>query len=135
MPAIPSDQIFPLKESLRRGGTSLTMFLGCIIPIMLTVGPINEWFADRESFGSDAIGSINVIVWVPILISIICLVEGHRYLPKSFSGWKEILLKTRKTCSTVGGMSFFALAGSEALSAAGFGEDTQILLELSPMQR
>lgn len=129
VPAIPSDQIFPLKESLRRGGTSLTMFLGCIIPIMLTVGPINEWFADRESFGSDAIGSINVIVWVPILISIICLVEGHRYLPKSFSGWKEILLKTRKTCSTVGGMSFFALAGSEALSAAGFGEDTQILLE------
>ena len=57
------------------------------------------------------------------------MVEGHRYLPKSFSGWKEILLKTRKTCSTVGGMSFFALAGSEALSAAGFGEDTQILLE------
>lgn len=129
VPALPNDQIHPLGETLRTGGSSLTMFLGCIIPIALTAGPLADWLGAVESFGSDAVSSMTVIVWVPILITVICLIEGHKYLPKTAEGWKEILLKTRKTCSTVGGMSFFALAGSEALTAAGFGADVQVLLE------
>lgn len=129
IPPLPKEQIHPLLETLRTGGSSLTMFLGCIIPIVLTVGPVSDWLSSVESFGSDAVGAINVIVWVPILITVICLIEGHRYLPKNFEGWKQLLLKTRKSSSTVGGFSFFALAGSEALTAAGFGEDVQILLE------
>lgn len=129
IPALPNDQIRPLNETLRTGGSSLTMFLGCIIPIMLTAGPLSDWLSGLESFGEKAVGAINVIVWVPILITAICLVEGRKYLPKSIKQWSELLLKTRKTCASVGGMSFFALAGSEALTAAGFGSDIQILLE------
>ena len=129
IPALPNDQIHPLGEAMRTGGSSLTMFLGCIIPILLTTGPLAGWLEAKESFGPGAVSSMTVIVWVPILITIICLIEGRRYLPKTVNEWKKMLLKTRKTCSTVGGMSFFALAGSEALTAAGFGADVQILLE------
>lgn len=129
IPPLANDQIRPLKETLRTGGTSLTMFLGCIIPILLTAGPVSEWLAGQDDFGEKAVGAINVIVWVPILITAICLVEGRKYLPKSAKKWGELLLKTRKTCASVGGMSFFALAGSEALTAAGFGSDIQVLLE------
>lgn len=129
IPALPNDQIRPLKETLRSGGTSLTMFLGCIIPILLTAGPLSTWLTNQEAFGKKAVGAINVIVWVPTLITLICLIEGRKYLPKSFKAWTEVLLKTRKTCANVGGMSFFALAGSEALTAAGFGSDVQVLLE------
>lgn len=129
IPALPNSQIRPLVESLRTGGSSLSMFLGCIIPIMLTTGPLFNWLSASETFGEKAVGAINVIVWVPILITAICLVEGRKYLPKSAKQWSEVLLKTRKTCASVGGMSFFALAGSEALTSAGFGRDIQILLE------
>lgn len=129
VPSLPKDQIHPILETLRTGGSSLTMFLGCIIPILLTVGPVSERLAAQESFGSKAVSSLNVIVWVPVLISVICLIEGHKYLPKTVDGWKQLLLKPRKSCSTVGGFSFFALAGSEALTAAGFGQDVQFLLE------
>ncbi len=129
IPALSKDQILPVSTAFRTSGSSLTMFLGCIIPICLTVGPIHTWFATMEQFGEKAIGAINIILWVPILIALICLIEGWRYLPKSLSGFKQILLKTRKSCSTVGGMSFFSLAGSSALAAAGFGTDFQVLLE------
>lgn len=112
IPALSKDQILPVSTAFRTSGSSLTMFLGCIIPICLTVGPIHTWFATMEQFGEKAIGAINIILWVPILIALICLIEGWRYLPKSLSGFKQILLKTRKSCSTVGGMSFFSLAGS-----------------------
>ena len=128
IPPLANDQVCPLKDSLRRGGTSLTMFLGCVIPILLTAGPLSRHLAEVESFGEAAVGAISVIVWVPVLITAICLVEGRRYLPKTGKEWADLLRKTRKTCADVGGMSFFALAGSHALSVAGFGADTKELL-------
>lgn len=129
VPALAHDQVLPLREAMQRGKTSLTMFLGCIIPIMITAGPLNEILSSLPSFGKKATGAINIILWVPILIIIICLIEGHKYLPRTWDGWKSILLHTRKISSTVGGMSFFSLAGSEALSSAGFGEDVAVFLE------
>ncbi len=129
VPALPGDQIEPLSVSVRKGGTSLFMFLGIAIPMLLTVGPLSDAIAAVESFGADGVDAINIIVWVPVLITFICLIEGRSKLPKSFSAWKEVILSTRKTCATVGGVSVFALAGSNALTAAGFGEDLQIVLE------
>lgn len=129
VPALPNDQILPLGVSLKANGSSLTMFLGCAIPIILTTGPVNDFLSAASSFGEKASNAIDIIQWVPALIALICLIEGRKQLPTSWSAWKEILLKTRKNASRVGAMSFFGLAGSEALTAAGFGDDFQILLQ------
>lgn len=129
IPALSKERIRPLKETLCEGGSSLSIFGGCIIPILLTTNPVAGWLSRQDCFGEIAVSAIHVVVWVPILITAICLVEGRKYLPKTTKQWSEMLLKTRKTCSSVGGMSFFALAGSEALTAAGFGRDVQCLLE------
>ncbi|MEG1848923.1 MAG: TRAP transporter large permease subunit [Oscillospiraceae bacterium] len=135
VPALPGDQIESLGASLKKGGTSLFMFLGIAIPMLLTVGPISVALKAVESFGKSGVKAINIIVWVPVMITLICMIEGHKLLPKTVSAWKDVVLSTRKTCATVGGVSLFALAGSEALTAAGFGEDLQLLLESLSMPK
>lgn len=135
VPALPGDQIESLGVTLRKGGTSLFMFLGIAIPMFLTVGPLADRLKAVESFGKSGVGAINIIVWVPVLITLICLIEGRKLLPKTATAWKDVILSTRKTCATVGGVSVFALAGSEALKAAGFGADLQIFLESLSMPK
>jgi len=129
IPALPSDQIDSLKTSLKHGGSSLLLLLGILVPLSLIIGPLSGALKAAESFGETGAGAINIIIWVPVLITLICLIEGRSMLPKSLPQWKELLLSVQKTCVASGAAGIFALAGSVALTSAGFGDDLQVLLE------
>lgn len=128
VPALSADKIPNLGDSLKQGGSSLAMFFGIAIPLILTTGPISTMLGNLASFGEDGVDAINIIIWVPVLIMFICLIEGRKMLPKTWDEWSKILSSTAKTCCSCGAVSLFALAGSSALTSTGFGNDLSALL-------
>ena len=129
---VPADQIKPLGKSFHDNWTSLLMMLGIAIPLVITIGPISEILASVPSYGSDGVGSVNIVLWVPIVVCIICLIVGWKNLPHSVNGWVGILKDCQPTFSTVGGVLLFAMSASNVLNAVGFDKDlTAILQSLS----
>ena len=126
--ATPQDQILPLGESLKKNWPALMMFVSIIVPLVLTLSPLAGVLESIPSFGEDGVGSISIVVWVPILMSIIAIIEGWKRLPHSVSGWIGLLKETQSNFLGVGGVFLFAIAGSSALSSIGFGDDLSALL-------
>ena len=127
IPAL-SSKAEKLSVAIKQGGTSLLMFLGIIVPLLLTIGPVSSVLKNQASFGEKAVGAINIIIWVPVLIMSICLVLGRKLLPKTWDGWKQLLSSTSKTVCSCGAVSLFALTGSSALTLIGFGDGLSTLL-------
>ena len=126
---VPADQIKPLGQSFHDNWTSLLMLLGIAIPLLLTVGPISDALAAIPSIGSDSIGSVNIVLWVPIVVCVICLIVGRKNLPRSVGGWVDILKGCQHTFCTVGGVLLFALAASNVLNMVGFDQDLAAILQ------
>ena len=126
---VPADQIKPLGQSFHDNWTSLLMLLGIAIPLLLTVGPISDALAAIPSIGSDGIGSVNIVLWVPIVVCVICLIVGRKNLPRSVGGWVDILKGCQHTLCTVGGVLLFALAASNVLNMVGFDQDLAAILQ------
>ena len=126
---VPADQIKPLGQSFHDNWTSLLMLLGIAIPLLLTVGPISDALAAIPSIGSDGIGSVNIVLWVPIVVCVICLIVGRKNLPRPVGGWVDILKGGQHTFCTVGGVLLFALAASNVLNMVGFDQDLAAILQ------
>ena len=126
---VPADQIKPLGQSFHDNWASLLMLLGIAIPLLLTVGPISDALAAIPSIGSDGIGSVNIVLWVPIVVCVICLIVGRKNLPRSVGGWVDILKGCQHTFCTVGGVLLFALAASNVLNMVGFDQDLAAILQ------
>ena len=135
IPAVPKDRIVSLSSALKEGGTSLTMFLGIIVPLVVITGPVGNFLKTLPAFGEDGVDAMNIIIWVPVLIMFICIIEGRKLLPKTASGWGKLLSSTAKTCCSCGAVSLFAMAGSNALTATGFGDDLTALLSAMDMPK
>ena len=61
------------------------MFLGIIIPLVVITGPVATLLEGLASFGEDGVDAMNIIIWVPVLIMLICLIEGRKLLPKTLT--------------------------------------------------
>ncbi len=127
--ALPPDQIKPLSETLRTGWTSLLIFLGIIIPLGITIGPVETMLSATKSFGPKAIRSISLIVWIPIFISWIAMIEGRKYLPKTAAGWLDFVKGAAPKYAVVGATLFFAFAAGEVMTKLGLGKDLTVLLK------
>jgi len=135
IPAVPKDRTVSLSSALKEGGISLTMFLGIIVPLAVITGPVGNFLKTLPAFGEDGVDAMNIIIWVPVLIMFICIIEGRKLLPKTASGWGKLLSSTAKTCCSCGAVSLFAMAGSNALTATGFGDDLTALLSAMDMPK
>lgn len=119
-------------DGSEKGGSSLAMFLGIIIPLIIITGPVGKFLETLASFGEDAVGAMNIIIWVPVMIMAICMIEGRKLLPKTKEGWFKLITSSAKTCCSCGAVSLFAMAGSNALTETGFGDElTAILASLT----
>lgn len=78
IPAVPKDRIVSLSSALKEGGTSLTMFLGIIVPLVVITGPVGNFLKTLPAFGEDGVDAMNIIIWVPVLIMFICIIEGRK---------------------------------------------------------
>ncbi|RKL63366.1 C4-dicarboxylate ABC transporter permease [Thermoanaerobacteraceae bacterium SP2] len=133
---LPAEMIKPFSQTLRDGWSSLLMFLGIIIPIVVTMGPIAEALSAAKNFGAEALDEISIIVWIPVLISWIALFEGRKYLPKTAAGWYDFIVSSSKRYVVVGATLVFAFAAGRVLTKLGLSEDIMAILEavnLSPL--
>ena len=125
IPPIDKSKIEPFGVALKQGGSSLFMFLGIAIPLLVITGPVGTLLEGLASFGEDGVDAMNIIIWVPVLIMLICLIEGRKMLPKTLDG---MLLASAKQCCNCGAVSLFAMASSNALNQTSFGEDMTTIL-------
>lgn len=121
---------------MRKYGINLTLFLGAIIPVALTMGPLYEHFVNLSEAWSDAMDSINLLVWLPtLMISIILILDGKNII-KRFSSWEDFVKKFIPHISNVGGLLFFIFAASNTITKLGLADDVVAVLDkmnLSPI--
>ncbi|WP_059104284.1 TRAP transporter large permease subunit [Shouchella shacheensis] len=120
--AVDPTGILPIRQSLTQGWKSMLIFLGIIIPVAVTIGPLSDFFAGNQRIGEDAVDAISILTWVPILIIMICLAVGRKALPSSIKGWSSYLQKAVKGFSTIGVILLFAFAASDVLNELGLSD-------------
>lgn len=134
---LPKDSIPSIGVSMKNGWQSLLIFLGVLTPILLTSGPISKYLESVESFGAAGLKSISLILWVPILISIIAIIEGRKFLPNTVKGWIEFNQESVSKFGETGALLFFAFAASRVLINLGLETEITAIFEhianLSPI--
>ncbi len=134
IPRADETDLLPLRESLRQGAGALTIFLGALIPIVVTAGPLAAYLENSTPLG-EAMGEISLLIWIPILIIVFSLVAGRDRLPRSTRDWSALLDGALPKFATIGALLFFAIAASEILARLGLAEDVNTLLENLPVNR
>ncbi len=133
---LPAEMIKPFGKTMREGWTSLLIFAGILIPVGLTIGPVADYLTAVKSFGPKGLKSISMIVWIPVLISWIALLEGWRYLPKTASGFYDLIQSSARRYVVVGATLFFAFAAGDVMTKLGLAKDMMAILQtfsLSPL--
>ena len=126
--AVDRSSLLPLSEALTAGWKSLLIFFGVFIPLALTSGPVADWLSAGK-FGEDGVGSIDMMIWIPVLLVLITILEGRKYLPKftEVRKWREIIVGDITSYPAVGGTIIFSFAGSEVMTRLGLGEEMEAL--------
>lgn len=121
--ALPPESLFPLKVSLKNGWTSLLLYLGAIIPLVLTIGPLADWLNGVQTIGEEALDSIDIVMWIPTLMITIAFLLAGKSLPKSPHKLSEFIKKSIPRFTTIGALIFFAVAASEVLTELGLSDN------------
>ncbi|RCV49364.1 TRAP transporter large permease subunit [Marinitenerispora sediminis] len=132
IPKAEERDLVPLRTSLKQGAGALSIFLGALIPIVVTVGPLADYLTESTPLG-DTIGEISLLTWIPVLIIAFSLVAGRDRLPSTFRGWWTLLDGALPKFANIGALLFFAIAASEVLGRLGLAEDVNEILQTLPI--
>lgn len=117
----------PLRQSWKQGWPSTLIFIGAVLPILLTVGPLAN-FLESTKIG-EAMGDISLIMWIPLLIIFISGAVAWRQLPKTPKAWWTFMGDGVPQFYTIGTILFFAIMASEILASLGLDRDVNMVLE------
>lgn len=123
----PAEELQPLSRALREGGAALTIVLGALIPIAITVGPVATFLSTHSPLG-DSIDAISILTWIPVLVTALALLVGRRTLPRDFRAWGHWLAAAMPRFTSIGALLFFAIAASEVLGNLGLAGDIDAIL-------
>ncbi|WP_447645252.1 TRAP transporter large permease subunit [Nocardioides zeae] len=109
--------LLPFRSSFARGWTSLTLFIAMLVPVLMTMG----WTGARlnDHVDVDLGEAISLIVWIPVLMISIVLVLGRKHLPRSGSGWYDLLAGAAPRFGVIGVTIVAAFAASNVLAEIG----------------
>ncbi|MBG9258668.1 TRAP transporter large permease subunit [Corynebacterium belfantii] len=128
LPMDTADTHVPLKQSFKEGWSSPAIFWGILIPVFITIGPLAQWLSQPEHVGDKALKAVSIIVWVPILISVIAVIEGFKHLKNDIPKLKQNVVKEIPQFATVGISLFAALGAAEIMDELGVGDELSALL-------
>lgn len=119
--ALPREDKPSIKQAFAQNGRSLLVFLGAIIPITLTIGPMRKVC---EHFGlGEALGSISLLTWIPILMITIILILGRKGLKKNIPDKAYLVQTLFPHYKNIGGVLLFAFAASEIFANLGLADE------------
>lgn len=105
------DDRLSLRAALSNHWTSLLVFLGAIIPIIITIGPVRRFFNERGM--GEALSHISLLTWIPILMISIILVLGRKKLKQNIPDRSYLVNTLFPHYKNIGGVLLFAFAASE----------------------
>ena len=117
-----SQQQISFKQAVLAGWPTLFIVLGALIPIFVTVGPLADALNASGKYG-EALDSISLIKWIPILAITITAIVCWKDLPKTLKGWWDFFESSVPHFFTIGVLLFFAIAASEVLDILGLSDD------------
>lgn len=126
--AFPAESLNPLRVSLKDGWSSILIYLGAIVPLVLTIGPLSNFIGNVPSLGKEALDSIDIVIWIPTLMIAIAFLLGRKSVPASMSDLFEFVRKSIPRFTVIGALIFFAVASSEVLTALGLSDNIAQLM-------
>ncbi|MFF9094359.1 TRAP transporter large permease subunit [Streptomyces sp. NPDC014776] len=118
--------LLPLRTSLSAGWTSLFLFVGILVPLLMTRSPsggaLGAWVGTKMS------DAISLITWIPVLLIATVLVLGRRHLPRSGRAWWAVLGDTAPQFGVIGVTIVAAFSASNVLGSLGLPEQLTDLL-------
>ncbi|MEU6713488.1 TRAP transporter large permease subunit [Nonomuraea sp. NPDC046802] len=114
--ATDAADIVPLREALRAGWTSLLVYAGIMIPVLMT---LDFGAAFMESRVGEAAGDISIVVWIPVLTVLATLAVAWKRLPRTGRAWSELLGEMAPRYAIIGATLFFAFAAAASLGELG----------------
>lgn len=121
----PAD-LLPARQSIARGWTSLLLLVAIAVPVLLTLGPTGR--ALQAWTGIDVADAVSLVVWIPVLLTVLVLFLGRRSLPSRPSQWWTLLGDSAPRIGVVGITIIGAFAASEALASLGLPEQLTAVL-------
>lgn len=131
----PKDSMKSFAEAFRQGWRSPSIFMGIIIPVLLTIGPLAGYLGKEAVIGEDGVKAISIIVWVPILITVIALIEGANRIRLNNIQFRVQLRRDSHQFATVGISLFAALAAATIMEELGVGDQLSGVLEAASLPR
>ena len=96
------------------------------------MGPLSDLIAGRSEVWKAAVDSINILVWIPILMIAIILALGWKDIREKFHSREQFVEELIPHFSSTGGLLIFVFAASNIISKLGLSEDiVQILNSMS----
>jgi len=128
--ATPKEQRQALSVAFRQGWSTLLLFVGVAIPMIITSGAIADALSSYTQ--TNVAKAISPIFWIPIALILMGLLLGYRQLPRTLKAWSAILEDSIPRFGIVGVTVLFAFAGANALASTGLPEQlTAVLNQLS----
>jgi C4-dicarboxylate transporter DctM subunit len=125
---IPSNEILPINESFKNGWTSLLIFLGIIIPVIITIGPVSEALMNIPTIGENGLEDVSILIWVPILVILISIFGSWKAIPKKPYDIYKFVESSIPSYAVLGVILLFAFAASNALDSLGLGEQLGVIM-------
>lgn len=125
--AVDTGEIKPLSRTLGVGWTSLLLFGGIAVPLLLTRGPLAGALG-RWADGVKMSDMISLITWIPVLMIALVLVLGRRHLPSTGKAWWDLLGGAAPQFGVLGVTIVAAFAAAGALGELGLPEQLTELL-------
>ncbi|MFE6529279.1 TRAP transporter large permease subunit [Streptomyces rochei] len=125
--AVDTGELKPLSRTLGAGWTSLLLFGGIAVPLLLTRGPLAGALG-RWTDGVRMSDMISLITWIPVLMIALVLVLGRRHLPSTGKAWWELLGGAAPKFGVLGVTIVAAFAAAGALGELGLPEQLTELL-------
>lgn len=123
---ISGEDIAPLRVALKQGFSSLLVYAGIAIPVVLT---LDVGVRFLESRVGDAADDISVIVWIPVLTILATLLVAWRRLPRTGREWSAHLGNMASRYAVIGATLLFAFAASASLGELGLVEQLTAIME------
>ena len=110
--------------TFKKNWTALLVFLGAIIPVLVTVGPISKLLP------TEIVASISLLNWIPTLMITIILTLGWKTLKEKIFDVNYCVENLFPQFKTIGGVLLFAFAASEVLAKLGLADSLVQVFEL-----
>lgn len=121
---VPTGKNAVFGDTFKKNASSLMIFLGIIIPLLFQMGPTgNAVKSALNAHTENSFKSISLVMWIPIMMTFFTILEGWKYLPHDFKGWKDMIKASAPKYSEVGCLLFFAFAAASVLPKLGLQEE------------